>query len=197
MIEREKSNFLQFGQLPRGFEFLPGQMGRLGSPEAVAATGAMPLGGYGEVAGVAGMPRGGYPEGGGLATGIASPQRVAQSGRESTYAGSRATSTEPGIEIPSTPGKFGLSTSTRSQLTLGREPGRRDISLDFNSVGLNARASGALLVVPDNASPEEITAAKQYLKGLQDLMEKHGHKGYALLGGVTVLVGVEVSVGVS
>ena len=89
MIEREKSSFLQFGQLPRGFEFLPGQMGRLGSPEAVAARGAMPLGGYGEVAGVAGMPRGGYPEGGGLATGIASPQRVAQSGRESTYAGGR------------------------------------------------------------------------------------------------------------
>jgi hypothetical protein len=171
MIEREKSSYLQFGQLPRGFEFLPGQMGRLGSPEAVAARGAMPLGGYGEVAGVPGMPRGG------LYT------RTANVGRESTYAGSRATSIEPGIEIPSTPGKFGLSTSTRNQLTLGREPGRRDISLDFNSVGLNARASGALLVVPDNASPEEITAAKQYLKGLQDLMEKHGHKGYALLGG--------------
>lgn len=98
MIEREKSQFLQFGQLPRGFEFLPGQMGRLGSPEAVAARGAMPLGGYGEVAGVPGMPRGGYSGGGGNAAGHTTGP-TAGGGAESTYAGGRGTS-QPGAVPP-------------------------------------------------------------------------------------------------
>lgn len=40
-----KSKFMQFGQLPQGFEFLPGHMGTLGNPGAVAARGAMPIGG--------------------------------------------------------------------------------------------------------------------------------------------------------
>jgi hypothetical protein len=42
-VEEQKSQFLQFGKLPSGFEFLPGHMGRLGTPAAVAATGAMPM----------------------------------------------------------------------------------------------------------------------------------------------------------
>ena len=88
MIEREKSRFLQFGQLPSGFEFLPGHMGRLGSPEAVAARGIMPLGGYGGVAGVPGMPSGGYSTGGGNAAGYTTGP-TANVGREGTYAGGR------------------------------------------------------------------------------------------------------------
>lgn len=44
-IDQEKSKFMQFGQLPTGFEFIKGHMGRLGSPAAVAASGAMPLSG--------------------------------------------------------------------------------------------------------------------------------------------------------
>lgn len=44
-IEDEKKKFMQFGKLPEGFEFIKDNMGRLGSPSAVAATGAQPLGG--------------------------------------------------------------------------------------------------------------------------------------------------------
>ena len=68
-VEAQKSQFMKFGQLPPGFEFMPGHMGRLGQPEAVAAAGAMPLGGYGGVPGVPGMPSGGYATGGGAAAG--------------------------------------------------------------------------------------------------------------------------------
>jgi uncharacterized protein (TIGR02594 family) len=43
-VEDQNSQFMQFGKLPGGFEYMPGHMGRLGSPAAVAATGAQPLG---------------------------------------------------------------------------------------------------------------------------------------------------------
>lgn len=55
----EKQQFLAYGQLPRGFENVPGHMGILGSPGAVMARGAMPLGqfgGGGTVGGYGGMP---------------------------------------------------------------------------------------------------------------------------------------------
>ncbi len=44
-IEEQNAQFMKFGQLPPGFEFLPGHMGRLGSPGAVSARGAMPISG--------------------------------------------------------------------------------------------------------------------------------------------------------
>lgn len=59
-IEQQKSQFMKFGQLPPGFEFLPGHMGRLGTPAAVAATGAMPLPG-GNVPGFSIPHTGGSP----------------------------------------------------------------------------------------------------------------------------------------
>ena len=45
--EEMKKNFMLFGKMPGGFEFVDGHMGRLGMPSAVAATGAMPLSGFG------------------------------------------------------------------------------------------------------------------------------------------------------
>jgi len=46
-VDDQHAQFMKFGQLPPGFEFLQGHMGRLGSPGAVAARGAQPLsGGY-------------------------------------------------------------------------------------------------------------------------------------------------------
>lgn len=44
-IEDQKSDFMRYGKLPPGFEMLDGHMGTLGSARAVAAGGAMPLGG--------------------------------------------------------------------------------------------------------------------------------------------------------
>ena len=41
--EEDKKQFLLFGKLPGGFEFVQGNNGRLGSAEAVAASGAMPF----------------------------------------------------------------------------------------------------------------------------------------------------------
>lgn len=43
--EEDKKRFMLFGQMPSGFEFMPGHMGRLGVPAAVAASGAQPFGG--------------------------------------------------------------------------------------------------------------------------------------------------------
>ena len=43
-IDEQKAQFMKFGQLPQGFEFLQGHMGTLGNPAAVAATGAQPIG---------------------------------------------------------------------------------------------------------------------------------------------------------
>lgn len=109
--EREKSRFLQYGQLPEGFEFLPGNMGRLGQPEAVAARGAMPLGGYGEVAGVPGMPRGGYAGGGGNAAGTTAGP-VANVGKESTSTGGGALPNMPSLD----PTKFVAGGIDRTKL---------------------------------------------------------------------------------
>lgn len=46
-IEMDKSQFMQFGALPRGFEFIPGHNGRLGQSNAIMAGGGMPLGEHG------------------------------------------------------------------------------------------------------------------------------------------------------
>lgn len=64
-IEEQKAQFLKFGELPQGFEFLMGNKGRLGSPMAVAAGGAMPLGGGGGF----GIPSGSFGGGGGFGGG--------------------------------------------------------------------------------------------------------------------------------
>jgi ribosomal protein L35AE/L33A len=75
----EKQQFLAYGQLPRGFENIPGHMGILGSPGAVMARGVMPLGQYGGggvVGGYGGMPSvsgGGSPDGGSSGGGDSSP----------------------------------------------------------------------------------------------------------------------------
>lgn len=68
MIEREKGQFLKFGELPAGFEFLPGNRGMLGNPAAVAATGAMPLSGSYSGGGY-GIPGGSFGGGGGYSGG--------------------------------------------------------------------------------------------------------------------------------
>lgn len=59
-IEQEKKRFMQFGQLPSGFEMSPGYMGRLGTPYAVASAGAQPLGYGGGSGGGYSFPRGTY-----------------------------------------------------------------------------------------------------------------------------------------
>lgn len=68
MIERDKQNFLAYGQLPRGFEYLPGHMGILGNPGAVMARGVMPLnnnfGGRSFMSSGGGRGIGGYSGGG-------------------------------------------------------------------------------------------------------------------------------------
>jgi len=46
-IEDQKAEFMKFGKLPSGFEFLPGHMGRLGTPDALRAAGIQPYEGGG------------------------------------------------------------------------------------------------------------------------------------------------------
>jgi len=57
--DMDKQQFLAYGQLPRGFENVPGHMGILGSPGAVMARGAMPLGQSGGMSSLEGGIRGG------------------------------------------------------------------------------------------------------------------------------------------
>jgi hypothetical protein len=57
-LEQQKSRFLQYGQLPQGFEFAPGYNGTLGNPSNVRAGGAMPLSGTGSF-GATGFSSGG------------------------------------------------------------------------------------------------------------------------------------------
>ena len=65
-IDQQKSQFMQFGKLPPGFEFISGHMGRLGSAAAVAARGAQPLSGdYVQNAGGVGTSTNPYKSGGG------------------------------------------------------------------------------------------------------------------------------------
>lgn len=85
------------------------------------------------------------------------------------------------IAIPTEPGQFGVTSSSRDELTLGRQPGRRDVSLDFNAVA-GGKATGGLIVIPDDATKEEILAAQQYVKGYQQLMASQGYEDYKLRG---------------
>lgn len=50
-VEDQKSQFMQFGKLPGGFEFTEGYMGRLGTPAALRAAGIQPLSGGGSYTG--------------------------------------------------------------------------------------------------------------------------------------------------
>lgn len=63
-VEEEKGQFMKFGELPGGFEFLPDHRGRLGTGAAVAAAGAMPIRGMGGMSGDYGIPGGSFGGGG-------------------------------------------------------------------------------------------------------------------------------------
>lgn len=86
-IDREKSQFMQFGAMPGGFEFINGHRGRLGSPAAVAASGAMPLTGISGMGGSGGGYSGQYRSPGFRSGGYAGPQSSPYSsgGRQGGY----------------------------------------------------------------------------------------------------------------
>lgn len=85
MIEAQKARFLGYGQLPPGFESMPGHNGILGSPSFVRAAGAMPIGGYAGQAG--GSNFGGSYGGGGSFGGFSGGRSSAGGGRRSSYSG--------------------------------------------------------------------------------------------------------------
>lgn len=76
-LEQQKSRFLAYGQLPQGFEFVQGNMGRLGDAQAVVARGAMPL---------MSMPM--FRGGGG--SGYSSGTSTSYSGQSASYSGQSA-----------------------------------------------------------------------------------------------------------
>lgn len=81
-IEEQKAQFLKFGELPPGFEFLMGNKGLLGRASAITANGIMPLNGFGGE----GYRGGGYRSGG---TGDYGGDRIYSKGKidESDYIG--------------------------------------------------------------------------------------------------------------
>lgn len=94
-----------------------------------------------------------------------------------------ATSSEyqPNVSLPAGPGNFGVESRSRDQLDeLRRKPGQRDVSLDFNSF---AGGKGVLIVIPDDATPMEISAAQEYVKGVTSMMASMGYENYKVASG--------------
>lgn len=118
-IDREKSQFMQFGAMPGGFEFIQGHRGRLGSPAAVAATGAMPLTGISGMGGSSGGYSGQYRSPGFRRGGYAGPQSEPYSsgGRQGGYGG--ASSNYPNDNRPDS------RSSRQSQEQYWGTPGNR------------------------------------------------------------------------
>ena len=97
----EKQQFLAYGQLPRGFENVPGHMGILGSPGAVMARGAMPLGqfgGGGTVGGYGGMPSATGEGGGGFSSGSGQSYPTNASSSSGTPVARASSSTTPSVQ---------------------------------------------------------------------------------------------------
>ena len=87
------------------------------------------------------------------------------------------------INIPSEAGKFGVYSQTREQL--GRDlrrsrPGSRNISLDFNA--FKKGSEGGMIVIPNDATEEEVQAAQQYIQGLRNLAKENGLDNYKIVG---------------
>ena len=170
---QEKKQFLKFGALPGGFEHVDGNRGILGKPMAVMAGGsqARGSGGGGGFGGAQARGSGGGGGPGGT---------TSSSGRAST--GRSIQEQLDAVVMPSAPGKFGINSATRDQLTKDQRqsiPGKRNISLDFNSA-LNGR--GGEIIIPDNATKEERAAAWAYLKGVQQVAKKYGYDNYKIRG---------------
>jgi len=68
------------------------------------------------------------------------------------------------------------------------KPNQMRISLDFNST---PGASGALVVIPPSATPQQTKQAKAYVDGVQKLFQEFGYEGYTLSQGN----GIQVSGG--
>lgn len=72
---------------------------------------------------------------------------------------------------------FNVVKSTRNELENRRStPGDRKVSLDFNAT--SGRASGGLLVIPNNATEEEVKASQEYIQGLTQMMKDFGYDNY-------------------
>lgn len=156
-VEDQKSQFMKFGELPPGFEFMPGNKGRLGNPEAVAAGGAMPVTGSLGTGGSYGGG-GGYSGGGGGSVG------------DYNYT--------PGEFVPpGEGGKFGSLSEQRARFAKELEANpnlRRDMMvMAMSEVGINASPESHRAVMESMMN----RAAAQG-KDLSEILKRHpGVKG--------------------
>lgn len=71
-------------------------------------------------------------------------------------------------------GKFNVFSGTRDQLkSRNSKPGNRIVSLDFNDAD-NQSARGIEIVVPENATDEEVDAARQWVQQTHSFFKRHG-----------------------
>jgi hypothetical protein len=93
---------------------------------------------------------------------------------------------------------FNVDQRTRDQIgsmSNLSKPGSRYVSLDFNDNGAKAGsgARGGLIIIPDNATQQEVDAAKNYLSGLQNFMTQSGVSNYPLQAGGKYGPGIRTS----
>jgi LysM repeat protein len=68
---------------------------------------------------------------------------------------------------------FNVTDKTRDEISRRSKPGARLVSLDFNDAR-SPHAKGIEIVIPDNATQEERSAAEAYVKGVQAFFRHHG-----------------------
>ncbi len=74
------------------------------------------------------------------------------------------------------------------------QPGQTRISLDFNST---PGGTGALVVIPKGATPQQSKSAKAYVDGVQKLFQDFGYEGYTLSQGDGIQVSGDGARGLS
>ena len=159
----DKKSFMLYGKLPGGFEFAPGHMGRLGTPDAVAATGAMPLQGGG------GGSYGGYSFGG-----SSSGSGYSGGGSGGSY---QPPSYSPG-RGSYFPGTQGSGVQTRSEQGIPFQGGTVSPGNQSPSGTWNTRSD-----IPYNGIPASIRYNNPGASYNRPKDELYGIQGYGIIGG--------------
>jgi hypothetical protein len=102
--------------------------------------------------------------------GVEKPPETSQVGGISN---SIAKASQLNINQPPSNGAFGFTTQTRDELGRKSKIGARLVSLDFNAAA-NKNAKGIEIIIPNDATPQEIEAAHKYNRLTQEYFAARG-----------------------
>lgn len=89
--------------------------------------------------------------------------------------------TKTGRLIRNNSGQFKVFAGDREEYGAMKD-GERRVSLDFNSAPDIQGGFYAMVVVPDDATGEELQAARGYVQGMKQLMAEYGYDDYGIYG---------------